>query len=72
MNRNKIIDLALIFLILIFIVIILYAIKIYNADSFSCLSNPIEYIENKNNLTCSCTERNQFDYKYFDLNLSKG
>ena len=70
MNRNNTIDIILIFVIFLSLFTMAYAITIYEKDSVSCLSNPIRYLENKNNLTCSCTERNEFDYKYFDLNVS--
>jgi len=60
------IDLILIVLIIIFIAILIYAIIIYRSDALTCLSNPINYIEQLNNLSCSCEE-----YKpYLDINLS--
>jgi len=70
MEKGYTIDIILIFLILIFLITLVYSISIYENDSVLCLSSPIQYLENKNNLTCSCTERNEFDYKYFELNVS--
>lgn len=70
MKRNVVVDLLLIGVIIIFIGVLVYAITIYEADALSCLSNPINYIEHLNNLSCNCQE-----YKpYLDIdsiNLSQ-
>jgi len=65
-RRATKIDLILIVLIIIFIGILIYGLTIYKTDALTCLSNPINYIEQLNNLSCSCKE-----YKpYLDINLS--
>jgi len=65
-RRATKIDLFLIVLIIIFIGILIYGLTIYKTDALTCLSNPIKYIEQLNNLSCSCEV-----YKpYLDLNLS--
>ena len=65
-RRATKIDLFLIVLIIIFIGILIYGLTIYKADALTCLSNPINYIEQLNNLSCSCEV-----YKpYLDINFS--
>ena len=65
-RRATKIDLFLIVLIIIFIGILIYGLTIYKTDALTCLSNPIKYIEQLNNLSCSCEV-----YKpYLDINFS--
>lgn len=61
------VDIVLIVLIFSLIAIVTYAIYIYDRESFSCISNPIIYIEELKNISCSCTERNVYEFKPANL-----
>lgn len=63
-------DIVLIVIILIFLIVITYAISIYNQDAVSCLEDPIQYLEDKRNVSYHCREAKFGDVDYSSINFN--
>ena len=56
LNKGEKIDIILILMIICLIAVIGYAISILKQDALICLSNPVQYYESLQNLTCMCSK----------------
>lgn len=70
MEQYKI-DITLIILILLLLISISYLIFTYDKDGYSCLANPINYFEEKNNADCICRKQQGDFNSDIKINISK-
>lgn len=55
-------DLFLFLIIVVLIATMIYAISIYERDKFRCVSSPINYYEQINNVSCQCRKQTPYDF----------